>query len=167
MDSMLLTILRQIARFVSRTKIMLEFKRDVYFYFYQVYFAGLIKKPLVSTPRSYENVGRPKKDFGQFEEMCRSTKHTAALELKSVAKSSKLLLYSAKLAMDDNGDKAASKVLNELYTDPCGNSAELLLSNSGLLLSPEVRIVARAVLGLSGFLMSSLEESQGIRYDFK
>ena len=96
----------------------------------QVYFAGLIKKPLVSTPRSYENVGRPKKDFGQFEEMCRSTKHTAALELKSVAKSSKLLLYSAKLAMDDNGDKAASKVLNELYTDPCGNSAELLLSNS-------------------------------------
>ena len=62
--------------------------------------------------------------------MCRSTKHTAALELKSVAKSSKLLLYSAKLAMDDGGNKAASKVLNELYTDPCGNSAELLLSNS-------------------------------------
>ena len=84
---------------------------------------------MVST-RTYENVGRPKKDFGQFEEMSRSAKHTAATKLKSVAKSSKLLLYSAKLAMDHNGDKAASKVLNELYTDPCGNSAELLLSNS-------------------------------------
>ena len=84
---------------------------------------------MVST-RTYENVGRPKKDFGQFEEMSRSAKHTAATKLKSVAKSSKLLLYSAKLAMDERGDKASSKVLNELYTDPCGNSAELLLSNS-------------------------------------
>ena len=49
--------------------------------------------------------------------------------MKNEAKSSKLLLYSSKLAMDDRGDKAASKVLNELYTDPCGNSAEALLSN--------------------------------------
>ena len=62
--------------------------------------------------------------------MSRSTKHSAGVELKSIAKSSKLLVYSAKLAMDDRGDKACSKVLNELYTDPCGNSAEVLLSNS-------------------------------------
>ena len=68
--------------------------------------------------------------FDQFDQMSRSTKHSAGVELKSIAKSSKLLVYSAKLAMDDRGDKACSKVLNELYTDPCGNSAEVLLSNS-------------------------------------
>ena len=52
------------------------------------------------------------------------------MQLKNAAKSSKLLLYSSKLAMDDCGDKAASKVLNELYNDPSGNGAEKLLSNS-------------------------------------
>ena len=80
----------------------------------------------MSTARSYENVGRPEKEF---EKKGRTQKHKAAVDLKNVAKSSKLLLYSTKLAMDDRGDKAASRVLNELYTDPCGNSAELLLSN--------------------------------------
>ena len=68
--------------------------------------------------------------FDEFDQMSRSAKHSAGVELKSIAKSSKLLVYSAKLAMDDRGDKACSKVLNELYTDPCGNSAEILLSNS-------------------------------------
>ena len=68
--------------------------------------------------------------FDEFDQMSRSAKHSAGVELKSIAKSSKLLVYSAKLAMDDRGDKASSKVLNELYTDPCGNSAEVLLSNS-------------------------------------
>jgi succinate-acetate transporter protein len=43
-------------------------------------------------------------------------------------------------------------------------SPELLLSNSGLLLLPDVLIVARAVLGLSGLLTSSLECKKGLIY---
>ena len=92
----------------------------------QVYWSTEIEKPDVLS-RSYKNVGRPTKPF---EECGHTQRHEKAVALKNAAKSSQLLLYSSKLAMDDSGDKAASKVLNELYTNPNGNSAEMLLSNS-------------------------------------
>ena len=93
---------------------------------FQEYFARTIDCPALKR-RSFENVGRPAKDFeDKCEEGKRVEVRTALETLKEAGTDSALAIYKmAKVKADDEGQKDAAFVLSQIYDDPIGNGANI------------------------------------------
>ena len=78
--------------------------------------------------RSYDNVGRPTKDFeDQSEEGKRVAARSILDHMKTSAKTdSPMAIYkAAKLKADDEDHKDAAFVLSKIYEDPIENGAKI------------------------------------------
>ena len=114
----------------------------------QDYLDRPINCPATKKRRSYENVGRPTKEFEDKSEEGKRLEVRKSLEtLEEAGTDSALAIYKmAKVKADDEGQRDASFILSKIYEDPIQNGANIRAAltaseNEGILLQKKLRVV--------------------------
>ena len=97
---------------------------------FQEYFDRKIDCPDLKKRQSFENVGRPAKDFEDKSEEGKRVEVRKALEtLEKVGTDSALAIYKmAKVKADDEDQKDAAFILSKIYENPIENGANIRAS---------------------------------------